>query len=129
LLPADIDELFAEVLQCLNRHRMSVYVTARASLSGHDTTQNAFIIVVQIVLLEPVPEFLAVTDVESGRDFATIGARTDGATVSSFTQGKRQCIDKYRFAGAGLSCQYVKAGPELQLDFIDNRQIMNMKVC
>ena len=103
LLPADVDQLLAQLAECLHRYAAAVDVAARAAVRGNDPPQDAVVVLVEVVFAEPRAEVGAIANVERGRYLAAIRAGPNRFAVRAFAQCERERVDEDRFARAGLA--------------------------
>ena len=130
-LPVDVDQVLPNRLQIAQPYGTPVdpahVVAAVPDLARQD--QHVRVLVLQRIWLkqgvDACPLFRR--QVKDALDRAQLCIRADDAGVSAPAQQKADRIDDDRFAGPGLSREYVKAWSEADVDPLDDGEIGDRK--
>ena len=128
MLAVNVGQQLAESLQALQRDRIAVDEGARASVGPDDATQQAFVVHVQRLVLKPFEHRRVMTNVEFGAEFGPSSALSHEPATAALAENEAERIDEYRLAGAGLAGHHRHAGTEVEIDFVDDGKVANVKV-
>ncbi len=127
VLAVQVDQAFADVGELGQRRRATVDVRTASSLRIEHAAQQQRSFVGEILRGEPRAQFRRLVAVELGGDFGSVGARTQLPRLEAIAEQQRQRVEQDRFAGARFAGQHGEAGPELDLECLDDGEIANGK--
>ncbi len=128
VLAVDIDEILSQFAQHLNRHRAAVDEAARRFVGFDHAPQHAFLIVEELMLLEPFGGGVCWFEREVRGHFGARAAVANDIAVGAVAQHQRQGIDEDGLAGAGLSGQHAEARIECDLKLVHDGEVTDIKV-
>ncbi len=127
MLAVDVQQQFPERFELLHRYGIAVDECAGAPVCRDDSTQQAGVVLVQGLVLEPVTDLLQRRDIEFGAEFGAPGAAANELAAAALAKHEAHGIDENRLAGPGLAGENGHAGLELDLDLVDDGEVANLQ--
>ena len=103
VLTVDLDQALPQLTQLRQRHGGAVDKAARTAVGVDHPAQQAFVAVVQLVLLQPRARGRGVRQREAGADVGAGGSQAHHVAVGAVAEAQPQRIDGDGFAGAGFT--------------------------
>ena len=127
-LAEDLDELLAELAQIAGRDRRAVHERARAAFGVDHAADRAVLAVAELALGQPGADAGAAAERELGRDLRLVGAAADQRGIGAQADHEAERVDQDRLAGAGLAGQHAEALGPVKAQFVDDREIADVKM-
>ena len=112
----------------MHRHGVAVDKRPRPAVGVDDPAQQALVILVKGVFLQPHPRMRQRRHIELGTEFCAFGAAANELAAASFTEHEAECVDEYRLARARFARQNRHAGRKFHGNPIDDRKIPNLQI-
>ena len=124
----NIDQLLSQFAQALDRHRLTIDVTAGAAISVDGTADGTFTIHVHLSLYQPFLNVGKFTECKGGPDLGSCMAMPDHPAVSSISQREPQCTKQDRFTCTSLPTEDRHAGVEHQFHLFHEGEVTDMEM-
>ena len=108
---------------------LAVDVGTRAAVLADHSAQDAFVVIVELMVFQPLPGFGNAGHVESSGNIGAFGTMAYGASVGAPAHGKAEGVQDNGFAGTGLSGQRRHTLSKLKFDPLGNGVIGNSELC
>ena len=128
MLAVNVDQHLAEALQLLHRHGVAIDECSRPAIGVNDSPQQAFVVLVKRVFLQPRSRMRQCRYIELGAEFCTFGTASNELAATSFAEHEAECVDEYRLTGPCFTRQDCHAGRKLCSNSIDDRKIPNLQI-
>ena len=128
VLAVDIEKQFANGLELRNRHRIPVDKGTRTPVGIDDAPQQAFVVEVECLLLEPCGDRGQTRDIEFSRKLGAPGAVAHQLGAAALAEDQPERVHENGLAGAGFTGQHGHSRFELDIDLVDDRKIANLQV-
>ena len=125
VLPVDLDQPDAELMEEIDRHRLVVDEGAAPPVLALDAAQDQVALGGDAGLGEERPGRMAARDVEDRRNVALPGSMTDQRAVAAAAQRQRESVEEDRFAGPGLAGKHRQAASEIDGKPVDENDVAN----
>ena len=86
MLAMNIDQVVAQALELLHRHRMAVDEGARATVRSNNAPYQALIVFVDLVFGQPLPGVVEIRKVEFRAEFRAPRARPNGPGTAALAE-------------------------------------------
>ena len=127
MLPVDIEQHLAEVFQLLDGGRIAVDECPRAAVRADNAAQQAGIVLVESLVLQPAAHGRQGSDVEFGAELGPLRPVANELTAAPVSQDESHGIDEDGLARASLTGEDRHAGTELYVDLVDDREIPDLQ--
>ena len=127
VLAVDFHQRRAERAQHLDADRLVVDEGAGAAVGELHAPHDQFVFTAEIVFRQQPARRMILRQVESGDHLALLGALAHHGGVAARAERQRESIEQDRFAGAGLAGQRGEAGPEIDVQAIDQDDVADGK--
>ena len=123
MLPLHLDQQCSGTPQQRNADRLIVDERPRPAIPGQDAANHDIALRLQPLLDEQPHERMPRRWREACRDAGVFGTRPHQTRVGPRTEGEAQAVQQNRLASAGLAGQHGQAGPERQVQPIDQHNV------
>ena len=127
VLAVDLDHAAPQLTQQADADRAVVDVRPAAPVAAHHPAEHELRILGQVVLARQRQRRVFGLKRERGGDRTSLGAPTHQSRVTAGAQRQAQCIEKNRFAGAGLAGQHAQALAEFEIQALNDDNISDRK--
>ena len=125
VLTVDVDQSFGDLAELRLGDRRAVQIGARAAVGIEHAAQQQTVLAIDIVFSQPCRGRRRLVEIKLRANLGALAAGAYQAGVGALAEGKRQRVDKNRFAGAGFSGERAETALELEFKAIDQYKVAN----
>ena len=128
MLAVNIDKQFAQGLELLHGNGVAVDERPRPAVRIDHPAQQALIIFVERLLLQPGTGLRQVGDLEFGTELGALCTASHELAAAALAEDQSECVDQDRFTRPGFASKHGHARFEFDLDPIDNCKIPHLQI-
>jgi hypothetical protein len=128
MLAVYIDQHLTEGLELLNRNGIAVDKCAGPAIGTDDPAQQACVVFIEFLFVEPRSCLRQGRYVEFGTEFGPLRAGTHEFAAATLTEHQSQGVHEDRFARPGFAGEHGHSGLEFDVDPVDDREITHLQV-
>ncbi len=127
VLAVDFHQRRAKRAQHLDADRLVVDEGAGTAVGELHAAHDQLVLTAEIILRKQAARRMVFAEIERGNHLALLGALAHHRGVAARAERQRESIEQDRFAGAGLAGQRGEAGPEIDVQAIDQDDVADGK--